>query len=853
MPFSSLRYDEAGNVVKSQASNGGETEMQYTIFGETAMIEDPDDNVTHYVYNGMGQRIAEEIDLNKNGTFGESGEKRTITYDAWGNIDTTTDRNDRTVDYTYDKYGRKIAETYDTYSASWDYTALGELESAEDNVSDYFYTYDAFRRLDTVRQDYTIASSRVPSHLTTQTFAFDYNYYADGRVQTVDVYEQSANDGTPDWSMNYAWTNEGRIETIVQSGSVVNDKSVAYEYDNSGTYGENGPRISQTSMRRYVSDITASAADPAISTRRYNYGDGQFAMLHHYQGNIPENSGADATSEDTYLYLRNAYNARGLNTYSKKETWDDGEKTTRIDKYEYDKSGQMTSFLDEDGQKQFINYTPNGNQQGTGIGAYNRLLNDGKHAYAYDAEGNLTERWTFVEDSSTEVETLEIFAWDHHNRLTGHWMYETVAEGTPDSVERACSSDSAVSAYFETTADGSEYLAKTRTYYAYDVHNQLIGNWTYEGNTGDPVETYFTVPHQGHRSIEYAEFEASETDMKEDFDGSGEKSEEKTNVQSTVRRMYGTQVDQLLAADWNFTVAGAKADGTDYTAHRNIWTLNDHQGSLHRIVEMTSGGSVKYNKLFKMNRFGEPETEIRYASPIVSFYAGRDYDYQTEMYQNRARWYDPVAKRFISEDPIGFAAGDTNLYRYAANSPANATDPTGNFLITGTILGIATVLTLTGTGTLLYAAHRYDEAGKILEKPAAEMTQADVDRFNETINSARFYHATGEILGYTGIAMAAAPLAGAGVSFVGGALPAMFGTTGMVMNSVLGVGLLGMGGAMIGSEGYSIAQDWNKMDGIERYHRVGMLVGPTLAGFSSGIATAGWSSWPAPQKLIHVL
>ncbi|NEQ42442.1 MAG: hypothetical protein F6K00_02320 [Leptolyngbya sp. SIOISBB] len=33
--------------------------------------------------------------------------------------------------------------------------------------------------------------------------------------------------------------------------------------------------------------------------------------------------------------------------------------------------------------------------------------------------------------------------------------------------------------------------------------------------------------------------------------------------------------------------------------------------------------------------------------------------------------------RFLSEDPMGFAAGDANLYRYVFNSPTNYTDPGG--------------------------------------------------------------------------------------------------------------------------------------------------------------------------------
>ncbi len=44
---------------------------------------------------------------------------------------------------------------------------------------------------------------------------------------------------------------------------------------------------------------------------------------------------------------------------------------------------------------------------------------------------------------------------------------------------------------------------------------------------------------------------------------------------------------------------------------------------------------------------------------------------------NHNRWYDPVVGRWLSQDPIGFAGGDANLYRYCQNSPLVRTDPTG--------------------------------------------------------------------------------------------------------------------------------------------------------------------------------
>jgi RHS repeat-associated protein len=43
----------------------------------------------------------------------------------------------------------------------------------------------------------------------------------------------------------------------------------------------------------------------------------------------------------------------------------------------------------------------------------------------------------------------------------------------------------------------------------------------------------------------------------------------------------------------------------------------------------------------------------------------------------RARDYDPNAGRFLSQDPLGLAAGDANFYRYVGNDPSNSIDPSG--------------------------------------------------------------------------------------------------------------------------------------------------------------------------------
>lgn len=63
---------------------------------------------------------------------------------------------------------------------------------------------------------------------------------------------------------------------------------------------------------------------------------------------------------------------------------------------------------------------------------------------------------------------------------------------------------------------------------------------------------------------------------------------------------------------------------------------------------------------------------------------------------NRNRYYSPALGRFVSKDPIGFAA-DVNLYRYADNNPIKYTDPTGLFVAeTLSVLTVKEILIGTG-------------------------------------------------------------------------------------------------------------------------------------------------------------
>jgi RHS repeat-associated protein len=50
---------------------------------------------------------------------------------------------------------------------------------------------------------------------------------------------------------------------------------------------------------------------------------------------------------------------------------------------------------------------------------------------------------------------------------------------------------------------------------------------------------------------------------------------------------------------------------------------------------------------------------------------------RTRSRHRRAHWHAPTTGSFTSRDPLGYAGGDANLYRYCANNPVSYVDPSG--------------------------------------------------------------------------------------------------------------------------------------------------------------------------------
>jgi RHS repeat-associated protein len=87
----------------------------------------------------------------------------------------------------------------------------------------------------------------------------------------------------------------------------------------------------------------------------------------------------------------------------------------------------------------------------------------------------------------------------------------------------------------------------------------------------------------------------------------------------------------------------------------------------------TSAGAVAQTYTF--DSFGNTTNSSGSLTNFFRF-TGREFDTETGLYFDRARYFDPTTGRFVSEDPIGFNGG-MNFYRYVRNSPVNLNDPFG--------------------------------------------------------------------------------------------------------------------------------------------------------------------------------
>ncbi len=139
------------------------------------------------------------------------------------------------------------------------------------------------------------------------------------------------------------------------------------------------------------------------------------------------------------------------------------------------------------------------------------------------------------------------------------------------------------------------------------------------------------------------------------------------------RYLWGPAVDELLAEE---TVDNGGAEDV-------LWALTDHQNTVRDLAQYNPGTDTTtvVNHL-KYDAFGNVTAESNPAVDSLFLYTARSFDTDTGLQNNLNRWYDVRTGKWLSEDPIGFSAGDGNLVRYVGNRVMMGTDPLGAYIMT---------------------------------------------------------------------------------------------------------------------------------------------------------------------------
>jgi RHS repeat-associated protein len=217
---------------------------------------------------------------------------------------------------------------------------------------------------------------------------------------------------------------------------------------------------------------------------------------------------------------------------------------------------------------------------------------------------------------------------------------------------------------------------------SYDATNQVT-NWngttiSYDNNgniTSDGASSYSWNARNRLSGISGA-FSASFA-----YDGYGRRTGKTVGSQSTGFAFNGDSITQeIVGGSVAANILTGHFQRTDSSG--TTVPIHDVMGSVVALAD----GSGSLVTQYTYDPFGGT-TASGTSSTNAYQYIGQQND-GTGLYYLHARYYSPGLHRFISEDPMGFGGGSTNLHNYGYDSPTNLKDPSGRSpCLVGGLLG----------------------------------------------------------------------------------------------------------------------------------------------------------------------
>jgi RHS repeat-associated protein len=685
-------YDALGRLVKITYADGLSKQYKYDAAGNQTAVIDENGHETDTAYDAMNRPLSVTDPL---------GNKIQYAYDAAGNLISETDARGNKTQYSYDAMGRRI-KTIDALG--------GETDQAYDQNGNVISTTDPLGHTTQYQYD---ARNRLVTTIDANGAATRYTY--DDNGDTTSITDAVGN------TTQFAYDQRGRLIRLTDPLG----KTIQYQYDGANNLIDKIDRDGREIQYQY---------DELNNAIQETWVGGSNIVHYHY-----DLAGNGTSTSDAFSSLTDSYNARNQ-LVGEDNSGTPGAPHVALG-YGFDPAGNLLSVVDtvngqSDAQTNYqydaANRTIQVTQSGTGvtpervnftytptntistIDRFSDLAGTQlvvHSAYSYDALNRITglththgsttlASYTYTFDAAgnvtqiSDIDGTSTFGYDPTGQITsaaftdGHnpnRSYSWDANGNPQGTGVVIGPDNRLS------SDGSFS-------YQYDVEGNLIlRTETANGKTRQFVWDY------RNRLVSVADKDAGGT-MAQQVDFTYDTLDRR--ISKRVREAGGSDVITYFAYEHDrvlldfvdsdgpgpnpptLAMRYLQGPGTDrelaqQDANGNVlWLLSDPLGSIRDLADQS--GTVRNHLI--LDAFGKLIFQTNPAVKSRYLFAGREFDSETGLYFNRARYYDPRTGRFLSEDPLRFAGNDLNLYRYVRNNPLLGVDPSGLFnLLTGNV------------------------------------------------------------------------------------------------------------------------------------------------------------------------
>ena len=618
----SYTYDSRGNRLRTTNALGEVVqELSYNLRNQPVIQEDTFGNRTELSYELDGKIK----DVRRSGNHQRILQQ--YEYNARRQITGVVDGNQNPISYDVDSWGRITGIGFaDGGKEGYEYTPAGQISRTIDgNGNAVQYRYNSLGKI----------SERIDQLGFTETFRYDeegnlsLHIDRDGRqlqracnVFGQPVYEKASDaEGKHTNISTWHYDSLGRVTRAVCDG-----KSYEYIYDAYGNLKEkrsNGKRLVSYTHDR-AGQIT-EIRDPAGVSTRYEYDIlGRRSRIYNNDG-LEVRYGYDALNRIRHIRYGN-----GVETA-----------------YTYDGDGNIRTLETKAGENVLLSfayqYDGNGNRTAkTGMQATLGGITTGNNAldlsYAYDVRGQLLEE----RRNGASV----CYAYDK----AGNRIRKTDAQGEIRYL------------YNEKNQLIAEESPADRKQFSYDRQGGIIE----EKNAAGIRRFSYNSRHQQTR------VETETGSVQENrYDAEGLRFELLENGRRT---SFVYHNGELLQEE------GREEQGTSYhlgagmEAFRRGQELSYYHRDEQLSTALVTDGHRNVQNSYQYDAFGMSLGTTEKLNNRIR-YTGQQYDDVTGQYYLRARYYNPVAGRFMQEDV--YQGDGLNLYAYCGNNPVVYDDPSG--------------------------------------------------------------------------------------------------------------------------------------------------------------------------------